>query len=91
MMRASTLVLCLVFTAVTSGATQADEPDPAQLFPSSTAAFVDFSDPPAALSVILDHPLRQDVESLDAWKQAKEVICFGEWQRGKLEHGHLSK
>jgi hypothetical protein len=81
MMRASTLVLCFVFTAASS-ATQADEPDPAQLFPASTAGFVEFSDPPAALSVIVDHPLRQAVESLDAWKQLQEQQQYANFLTG---------
>lgn len=70
MIRVSGRVLSLIVVLAAPAAAWCGERDAAELFPATTAAFVEFPDPPAALSVILDHPLRSRVESLDAWKQA---------------------
>lgn len=65
--RTGTAFLVAILTICPAG--RADDLTAAELFPDTTAAFVEFPDPGAVVSLVLEHPLAGRLESLDIWKQ----------------------
>ncbi len=52
----------------------------AQLLPDSTVIYAEIADPKAALATLLNHPLRQRIEALDAVEQAKKQDQYQQFQ-----------
>jgi len=82
-MRLTILPLLLSLTVSSIAQAQPGQATAEHLFPQSTIAFASFPDPPAALSIILDHPLRQKVEGMDAWQQATQQQQYRAFLTGR--------
>jgi hypothetical protein len=82
-MRSPILAMCWLISPLVAMPVLADELRPEQLFPETTMAFVSFDDPAAALSIVMEHPLRQKIEALDAWKQATEQQQYRNFLTGR--------
>ncbi|MCA9059091.1 MAG: hypothetical protein KDA85_11345 [Planctomycetaceae bacterium] len=63
-------LICLLVMSAGHQPARAGRPVAAQLLPSNSLAYVEAPDPAAAISVIFDHPLRAEIESLDVYRQA---------------------
>lgn len=56
---------------------------PAQLFPKTTIAYAEFPDPPAFLTTLLDHPLREKIEALEPYRQAIQTPGYRGFLAGR--------
>jgi hypothetical protein len=77
-LRRWTLLLALAWAGFSSCGI-ADERTAAELLPATTVIYAEFPDLSAALDVVLKHPLRERVESLEEYQQAvqkKEYLAF---------------
>lgn len=63
----------------------------AKLFPSSSIAYLELSDPSQLVTTIFDHPLRERIEELDAFKVATQSKGYKQFMLGVLVvEGQLS-
>ena len=56
----------------------------AGLFPQSSVFFAEVNDPQALISLLLDHPLRERVESLEAYKTAITTPAYRQFSLGRM-------
>ncbi|MCA9066793.1 MAG: hypothetical protein KDA96_27185, partial [Planctomycetaceae bacterium] len=61
----------------------AQERTAVRLLPADSIAYVELSDPNAALTVILDHPLRSTIESLEVFQQATQSQPYRNFLTGR--------
>ena len=81
-------IATIVILLLVSSCCVAHEPEASRLLPSSTVLYLQIGDPASVLDELLNHPLRQRIESLDAyqsaWKknlrQLKAVVAIVEAQ-----------
>src|SRR5687767_5401006 len=74
-----TCVAAVVFSAGSWTTAVADDRSAAELLPPTTVAFAEVSSVPQVLRAVLEHPLRQKIESLDQVKvsyEKKEFLDF---------------
>jgi len=72
---------CLAFLAI--GQLSAAELQPADLFPATTVAYAEISDPKALLDEVLDHPLTQHIQTLDVYRKATESQGYRNFLTGR--------
>lgn len=82
------LVVCSVLTLQVG----ADDSSSARLFPPSTLAYAELSDPSDLVSTIFDHPLRKRIESMEPYKMAIKSPEYRRFQFGRVFlEGHFAK
>lgn len=75
------LSLC-VFVAHDASFTVANEKSARDLLPASTVIYAEISNPKALVDLVLDHPLRQQLESVDAVRRAYDTPQYHQFQFG---------
>ncbi len=70
----------LLLLGIWSSNVGAAEKSAAELLPPTTVAYVEMSQPKLLLDVVLDHPLRQRVESLDEYRKGLEGREFQQFK-----------
>jgi len=72
---------CLAFLAIEQ--LSAAELQPADLFPETTVAYAEISDPKALLEEVLDHPLTQHIQTLDVYRKLTESQGYRNFLTGR--------
>lgn len=91
MMRILFVGLLLVNSLAADSPLTAAESTDARLFPTSTVVYAELASPVELISTVLDHPLRQKIESLPAYKMAIETPGYQQFMRGRvLVEGQLN-
>ena len=70
------LVILLLVVSLPQPTAAAEPPTGADFFPDTAVVFAELSDPARLVDVVLNHPLRHNLESLDVVKQAYEAPQF---------------
>ena len=78
------LILCLVICGISRFSAADDKFQSAQLMPASTIAFAEIRSPKAMIDLILEHPLREQVESLP---EVKAILSGPQFEQVKLPLG----
>ena len=95
MVRISLLLIWSLLPAVSTAFGEESEPEKvvfqpirvdsdARFFPASVIAYAEISDPPKLLSLVMDHPLREKIESLDAYEAALKSPGYKQFSFGKM-------
>lgn len=79
----ATLLVALPVTAFPSGSSAVMGND-AGLFPPSTVFYVELAQPDDLVSLVLDHPLREKIESLPPYQIAKESPQYKRFLAGRM-------
>ena len=74
--RLALVAACLVLPATAAAA----DKTAAQLLPETVAIYAEIGNPKQLMDVVLDHPLRGQVEQLDAYKQAVERKAYRDFR-----------
>lgn len=77
------LLIVMSLSLAVSAIAQERQRSAASLFPETTILYAEIPQPPKLLSSILDHPLRQKIESLEQYKQAIKSDGYSKFLMGR--------